>query len=493
MKTVFTPILFTLLFFTSCTSEPENSLDAEIEEIESSLITAIQVDGDSSIKYTLTDRMQHYKVPGLSIAVIKNRKLHWAKGYGKVTTSEKDDIDVTANTLFQAGSISKPLAALSVLKLAEEGILALDMDVNNYLKNWQIPENDYTKTQKITLKHLLSHTAGLTGHGFPGYQNGESIPSLVQVLNGEGNTPPIISDIEPGSAWRYSGGGYTLMEKIVEDVSGLNFEDFMRNKILQPLGMTMSTYEQPLPVKFRPLASAAYNRKGEVINGFWHNYPEKAAAGLWTTPTDLAKYCIEVQDILAGKENGVLSKKTIELMLTKNMNSWGMGPSLQWEGDSLIFQHGGKNEGFTTEMIAFAYKGDGVIIMTNADNGRPLINEILQSISTYYGWGIKKPKIIDSYLSEPKQLQKLTGKYKYNEEGGPVPGIKGEFVVEVKLETGKLRMIDGNGYLNSVLAQTGELEFTEMDGGQEIKFQKNDKNNSFFFLYFDFFQFDKVE
>lgn len=492
MKTNLTPFLLTLLFFTACAGEVDNSLHTEIEDIESGLITTIQIDGDLPTKHTISKRMDHYKVPGLSIAVIKDRKLHWAKGYGIANVVANEVVEVTPNTLFQAGSISKPVAALSVLKMAEEGVLDLDQDVNTYLRDWKIPDTDFTQTEKVTLRKILSHTSGLTGHGFPGYPVDEPLPTLIQVLNGEGNTPAVILDTIPGSIWRYSGGGYTLMEKVVEDVSGLGFAKVMHDKILRPLAMSNSTYEQPLPVNFESSASIAFNRKGEAVDGNWHNYSEKAAAGLWTTPSDLARYCIEIQDILTGKEKGILSRETIELMLTEELNNWGLGPALKWEADSLIFQHGGKNEGFTTNMMAFAYKGDGVIIMTNADNGRPLINEILLSISTYYGWGILEPKIIDPYESDPERLKNLTGKYRYNEEGGPVPGVDGEFVIEVKMENGRLKMIDTHGYLNSILAQTGELEFMAMDGGEEIMFQKN-AAHSYSFLYYNFFQFDKVE
>ncbi|MFD2033603.1 serine hydrolase domain-containing protein [Belliella marina] len=493
MKTIFTAFLPAIFFFASCASETSSLLDAEIEEIESSLITSIQVDGDPSIKYTITERMEHYKVPGLSIAVIRAGKLHWAKGYGIANIIDNEKVEVTPNTLFQAGSISKPIAALSVLKLVEEGVLDLNENVNTYLKNWKIPDSEYTKEQKVTLRKILYHTSGLTVHGFPGYAVDEPMPTLIQVLNGEGNTPRVILDTIPGSIWRYSGGGYTLMEKVVEDVAGMGFETVMAAKILQPLTMTNSTFEQPLPIGLEASASIANNRRGEAIDGLWHNYSEKAAAGLWTTPTDLAKYCIEVQEILAGKDNGILSKETIELMLTKEMEGWGMGPALQWAGDSLIFRHGGKNEGFTNEMLAFAYKGDGVIIMTNADKGRPLINEILQSLSTYYDWGIAETTILDPYRSEPDQLKKLTGIYKYNGAFGPVPDIEGDFLVEVLLDNGKLRLMDTNGFFNWTLAQTKELEFTEMDGGIEVTFKNDSESNASSMVTYYGFHFDKVE
>jgi CubicO group peptidase (beta-lactamase class C family) len=493
MKNILRTVVLTLCGFTSCINDTIKSIDAEIEEIEKGLITTVQIEGEGPTQYTIDERMDHYQVPGLSIAVIKDRKLYWAKGYGISNTIKNEKIEVTPSALFQAGSISKPLAALGVLKLAEEGVLDLDEDVNTYLKNWQIPDNKYSKEKKVTLKNILSHTSGLTGHGFRGYHVDEPLPSLIQVLNGEGNTPPVILDTIPGSIWRYSGGGYTLMEKIVEDVTGSNFEQVMSNIVLQPLDMTNSTYEQPLPLNLKPSASIAYNRKGEAIKGLWHNYSEKAAAGLWTTPTDLAKYCIEVQEVLAGKDNGIVSRETIEMMLSEELNGWGLGPALKWQGDSLIFQHGGKNEGFTTQMMAFAYQGDGVVIMTNADKGRPLINEILQSLSGYYGWGISKPTLLDHYQSDPEQLKKLVGKYKYNGAFGPVPDIEGDFVVEVTLENEKLKMLDPYGFFGWTLAQTGELEFTEIDGGMEVAFQKDDENEIHALETYYGFHYDKVE
>lgn len=162
-------LLFSLIIFISCTDESKDALDSEIDEIERSLTTTIQIEGDSPKKYTISDRMDHYNVPGISIAVIKDRKLHWAKGYGIANTIENKNIEVTSNTLFQAGSISKPVAALSILKLVEEGKLDLDENINTYLQNWEVPESEYTKEQKVTLRRILSHTSGLTVHGFPGY------------------------------------------------------------------------------------------------------------------------------------------------------------------------------------------------------------------------------------------------------------------------------------------------------------------------------------
>ena len=278
--------------------------EKEITTIENSLIKNILIKGKPIETYNILDRMAYYKVPGVSIAVVENGKLKWAKGYGYANTKTKTKID--ANTLFQAGSISKPVAALSALKLYQEGLLKLDEDVNTYLKNWSLPENEFTKQNKVTLEKLLFHTARTTVHGFPGYKQSDTFPDIITVLNGEGNTGKITIDTIPGSIWRYSGGGYTIMEKVVEDISGLPLEDYMVKNISQPIGMTNSTYKEPIGDTYKNIG-AAYDEGGALFEGLWNNYPEQAAAGLWTTPSDLAKYCIEIQDIIKGNKDGVLS------------------------------------------------------------------------------------------------------------------------------------------------------------------------------------------
>lgn len=477
-------IIFSLLCI-ACKNEKLNDISTEIHAIENGLLPAIQVKNDSVKTFSIAERMEHYKVPGISIAVVENGKIKWAKGYGMANTDTGYKVDTT--TIFQAGSISKPLAALAALKLVEEGTLELDTDVNDYLKDWQIPANEFTTMEKVTLRRLLTHTAGITVHGFPGYRQTDTFPSITQVLNGEGNTPKIFVDTIPGSIWRYSGGGYTIMEKMVEDVSGLPLEVYMTRNILRPIGMKNSTYEQPLGTEYHANASAAYDSEGKIIEGLWHNYPEQAAAGLWTTPTDLAKYCIEIQNILDEKENTVLSKETIEKMLTKHKNDWGLGPSLQWEKDSLIFKHGGKNAGFTNDFIAFAYRGDAVIIMTNADNGGKLIGEILRSISGYYDWNISKPKIVEPIEVSKEKLSRLTGRYILDFQ---VPDI-GDYIVNISLKDDKLFVNDPNNGDTNVFTPLEELKFIDLESADEITFQV--KNDTIGVLWNNRFQFNKQD
>jgi CubicO group peptidase (beta-lactamase class C family) len=341
----------------------------------------------SILRSSLLKRMQHHNVQGVSIAVVKNGQLAWAKGYGVANTSNGHK--VTAQTLFQAASVSKPLSALAALKLYEAGEVKLDIDANRYLKAWTIPHKESFDEQKMTIRRLLNHTAGISVHGFPGYKQGDYFPSDIEVLNGRGNSGAILVDVQPGSQWRYSGGGYTIIEKIVEDVSGLSFERYMWQHIFQPMGMDSSTYEQPLPTRFHSMASAGYDGSGQMVDGQWHNYPEQAAAGLWTTPSDLAKYCIEMFATLAGESSTVIGQKTIAMMLTADKNDWGLGPVVTRQGDELVFWHRGRNKGFTSSLVAFAHSGDAVIIMTNGDWGGDLIGEISESILGRYQWSAK--------------------------------------------------------------------------------------------------------
>ena len=265
----------------------------DISQIEANILPKVQVIGVAYQPYTITERMRHYKVPGISIAVVKDGKLAWAKGYGVANKETKKSVN--ENTLFQAGSISKPIAALAALKLVQDKKVDLDTDVNQYLNSWKVPQSSFTEQQAVTLRQLLTHTAGITVHGFPGYQQDKSLPSNAEVLNGKGNTPKVFVDQVPGSIWRYSGGGYTVIEQIVEDITKISFDEYLQTEILVPLNMLHSTFEQPLSKAKWPLASAAFNHNGEQIKGNWHNYPEQAAAGLWTTPSDLANYILAIQ------------------------------------------------------------------------------------------------------------------------------------------------------------------------------------------------------
>ncbi len=325
--------------------------------------------------------MLFYNVPGVSVAVIADGRIDWAKGYG--VTAAEGGRPVTPETLFQAASLSKHVAAMVALRLVDEGKLSLDEDVNRKLRTWKVPENEFTKTEKVTLRRLLNHSAGLTVHGFPGYGADEPVPTLPEILDGRkpANTAAIRVDVQPGTLWRYSGGGYEVMQQLVMDVTGEPFPDLARRLVLDPLGMRHSTFEQPLPARYRANAATAHSANGAAIPGKWHTYPEMAAAGLWTTPSDLARVVIELQ-----KGGHILKPETQRQMLTKVRGNYGLGLGLAETGGQRSFSHGGSNVGFQCEMFGYLEGGRGAVVMTNGDRGGPLEREILGSIAAEYGW-----------------------------------------------------------------------------------------------------------
>jgi CubicO group peptidase (beta-lactamase class C family) len=330
----------------------------------------------------IQEQMSQNQINGLSIAVIQNGKID-ARAYGVIATG---GAAVTTTTLFQAGSISKPVAALGALRLVEQGRLSLDEDVNAKLKSWKVPENEFTKTEKVTLRRLLSHSAGLTVHGFPGYDVTARMPSVVEVLDGAGNTPPVRVNVVPGSISRYSGGGYTVMQLLVSDVAGKPFPQHMSESVLGPIGMTRSTYQQPLPPDRASQTAAGYYSSGKPVSGKWHVYPEMAAAGLWTTPTDLARFAIEVQQSLAGKSNKVLSQAMTEQMLTRQMGDAGLGLALSGGDAARRFGHNGRDEGFDATMQALTAGGQGVVVMINKNDNTRLLSRIVEFVTRKYSW-----------------------------------------------------------------------------------------------------------
>jgi len=346
------------------------------------LLFSVAVASAADLDQQIAARMAAQHIPGASVAVIDGGKLAWARGYG--VTAAENGKPVNAETLFQAASISKHVAALVALHLVDEGMLSLDEDVNRKLRSWKVPENDLTRTEKVTLRRLLNHSAGLTVHGFPGYAAGAPVPTLVEVLDGKkpANTAPIRVDIVPGTKWRYSGGGYEVAQQLILDVAGKPFPQLAREIVFGPLAMTHSTFEQPLPAPLEGNAARGHRANGAMIEGRWHTYPEMAAAGLWTTPSDLARIVIELQT-----GGHVLKPETQRQMLTKVLGDYGLGLGLQDIDGAKAFAHGGSNEGFQCAMAALQERGKGAIVMTNSDRGGAFANEVVKMIAAEYHWG----------------------------------------------------------------------------------------------------------
>ncbi len=376
------------------------------------LLPPVLLQGETG--WPLEERMRHYKVEAVSVAVIADFRVAWEAAAG--SADREAGQRATTDTLFQAGSISKPVAAAAIVRKAQEGAWKLDADVNGYLKSWKIPDNALTAKRKISLDLLLSHGAGLTVHGFPGYAVGEPVPTLPQVLDGlpPANTAPVRVDLEPGTTWRYSGGGYTIAQLAMTDMFGTSFPELMRELVLAPAGMTRSTYEQPLPLEKLRLAAAGYRADGSPVEGKRHTYPEMAAAGLWTTAGDLARFGVAIAKSRRGDPKSLLDSERAGRMTTAFLGNQALGFGIEKHGNALYFSHGGADEGFQAYLIVHRDKGYGAAVMANSDNGIQLAREILRGIAQRYGWEGYLPAPLAVKKLPAEKLAALSGRYQLN-------------------------------------------------------------------------------
>ena len=365
------------------------SIEARIESLERCL-----VDTSTGGEAGLRGRMVHYAVPGAALALIVDREVVLERGYGVQEAGRSDP--VTATTRFQACSISKPVAVLGMLRLVERGVLDLDVDVNDLLGSWQVPPNASWQP-RITLRQIASHSAGLTVSGFPGYRSDARLPTLTQILTGSApaNTPGVRVDTFPGVQFRYAGGGTMVLQQVLEDVTERPFRELMHDLVLGPLGMTRSDYAQPLPRELHTAAATAHYSDGTPVRGGWRVYPELAAAGLWTTPGDLARYAIAVQRACRGMTDAILGAELTERMLTPQirsihrlggLDSIGLGLFLGGQPEPTYFGHSGGNQGFKCHLLAHRDAGNGAVVMTNGDGGHALVHEILNALGREMEW-----------------------------------------------------------------------------------------------------------
>ncbi|HJQ21056.1 MAG TPA: serine hydrolase domain-containing protein [Gemmatimonadaceae bacterium] len=353
--------------------------------------TAAQTPNTDSLDAFVRAQMRQRHIAGLSLAVVQGGRIVYARGYGVTDPAEGRAVDTT--TLFQAGSISKPTSALAALHLVEQGKLSLDDDVNRTLTSWHVAATRFTADKPVTLRGLLTHTAGLTVHGFPGYDADSVRPTLVQVLNGTppANTVAIVNDTFPGALNRYSGGGYTIMQQMMVDVTGTPFPKLMHDLVLQPLGMRRSSFEQPLPPDFAARTAAGHYQDGSVVHARWHVYPEMAAAGLWTTASDLVHVAMAVQQAYAGTSDAVISQSMARQMLTPFMGS-GLGFGVRPPDNGVVrFGHSGRDEGFDA-LLWGTTAGQAYAIMINANDDSRFMRRIADYIERAYGWPGARPQ-----------------------------------------------------------------------------------------------------
>jgi CubicO group peptidase (beta-lactamase class C family) len=459
MNLVFSRLLIFVLVL-SQVAFGQSPAQTRIQRIEEGLLPAVLIKGNPG--WAIQERMKHYRVPGLSIAVINDFKVEWAKAYGvkDVETNEP----VTTETRFQAASISKPVTAMIALKKVAEGKIALDENINNKLTSWKLPDNEFTAKRKVTLANLLSHTGGLTVHGFPGYEVGKKLPTVPEVLDGKepANTPAVRVDMEPGTKFRYSGGGTTITQMALMDIEKKPYPQIAQEVVLGPLGMTHSTYSQPLPDDLRKQAASGHRQDGKPVEGKIHVYPEMAPAGLWTTPTDLARFAIEVQLSLAGKSNKVLTKEMAAKMVTPFVSDFvGMGFFIEKHGNAIYFGHSGANEGFRCGLLVSRDKGYGVAVMVNSDNGQ-IIDELFRSVAREYQW--------DDYLPQPVEVVSLTSDKMADYEGRFL--VNPDRVLTITRGNGRL-LVQPTQDQGFELLPISESEFIRPDGNAHYFFVRN--------------------
>jgi CubicO group peptidase (beta-lactamase class C family) len=397
-------------------------------------------------RLTIVDRMEHYHVPGVSIAVISDFQIEWTKGFGVQEAGAGKP--VTARTLFQPASVGKTMTAVAALHFVEAGLLRLDENVNDRLTSWKVPENEFTTNEKVTLRRLLTHSAGVTVRGFEGFARGAELPTLRQILDGQppANTPPIRVNSVPGTEVRYSGGGFMIVQQLLEDVAGQPFAEIMHNVVLEPASMTSTAYEAPLAVHRHRIAASAHDSAGRPARGKWHELAcLGAGGGIWTTSSDLARFAIEIMLSHSGRSNKILSRESVSMMLTRQIagNDYtGIGFGLAGEGRDLGCGHAGGNApGFMSILWVYPEMGLGAVIMTNGQNGEALYREILVAIGIEYGWP-------DSRMTARVSVK--------DTQGMPVIGVK---VVTASQPPGQ-------AVLNGVTDEAGSLVFQDLRPGE---------------------------
>jgi CubicO group peptidase (beta-lactamase class C family) len=405
--------------------------------------------------------MARENVPGISIAVVEDGQIVWARAYGVVDSATGQA--ATVETMFQAASVSKPVAATGALALVDKGVLSLDRPVNEQLTSWKVPPHDFTEA--VTLRRLLTHTAGLTVHGFPGYATDAPLPTVVQVLNGEtpANTQAVRVDIRPGSQWRYSGGGITIAQALMSDATGEPFAALMDRLVLRPIGMTHSTFEQPLKIAQAAAAATAHDIKGQPIPGRFHVYPEAAAAGLWTTPTDLARWAIAVAAAFNGDTSGPLKPETARAMLTKGMGDWGLGVGLQGDGKDMRFWHNGVNEGFRAILFSYPHRRQAVVIMANSDTGNEVLGPVRVAVGRVLGWPGSEQRTITPVPARDESRTEQVGYY-----------TSPNFSAHIGLRDEGLVLVPSQGDPVEAIPQ-GEDAYALAERGDPLQFQRDQK------------------
>lgn len=422
---VLVPFICLTLFACGQKKEVHNTIEEKIKHVEKNVPTGVfEIVGKP--KESISERMKFYNVKGLSIAVINDYKVEWAKGYGWADSSEQRP--VTPETFFQIASMSKSLNAMGLLKLAQDNKLDINADINNYLASWKFPYDDKSKGKKITVAQLLSHSAGVTAGGTD-YEKGDTLPTIYEVLDGKrpATSPAVRSQFEPGTRYQYSNGGATIAMLMASDITKRKYEEFIEETVLKPLGMNNAVYNDIPPANLKDKFATGYYQDGEQLEGKYSLLTQQAGGAVWSTPSEFCKFIIETQLSLKGKSNKILSKEMTKKMLTPQIGNVGLGVFVDSSGTEKYFVHTGGRRGFTSLYYGSFEGGKGVVLFVNTDISSAILKEIANSVATVYGWkDFYKPKTKHLIAMSGKELEEYTGEYVLNPKLSLFISDKGE-------------------------------------------------------------------
>lgn len=391
--------------------------EARRKQVEHDLLPRVVFAGETR-PASVESRMATYKTPAMSVAVMRDGMLDWTAAWGHL---QVDGVGADCGSLFQAGSIAKPVTLLAAMRMKAAGLVDFDGNIDKSLSSYHLPAGLQTDARPVTFRNLLAHTAGVTPGGHAGYAQGEPLPTDPQTVRGE---PPANSrKVEvleaPGTSLAYSGGGYTIVEIALQDRLEKPFDRIMREWVLAPVGMKQADFTVPLPGASHPHVARGHQGDGTIVPGGWRNHPEQASAGLWATATDLAMFLIELHEGYEGRSD-VFSQASVRELLEKPIDDHAYGFRLIGDGDQVFVTHYGGTVGYRAGMTMNLRTGDGAVYLTNSDNGADLGVEFLGAVSRAYQWPAFREVQVTRATQPAEALQALVGQYAFAEQDGKV-------------------------------------------------------------------------
>lgn len=448
----------------------ERSTERKIQ-LETEMRGQVKFLGEPENFSSIRSKMSEYKIPALSLAVINEGKIEWADIYHNADFPEEQNLDCAS--IFQAASLSKPVTFLAAVRMHAAGEIDLDENIENYLKDFELPQGKQTAENPVTFRNIFSHTSGISAGGYQGYAKDLTIPSDLAILRGEEgvNTPPIEVISAPGEMLAYSGGAYTLAELALQDLYGDEFANIMKKWILAPAGMQNSAFTQPLPDSTSNPVAKGYTPSGAVITGGWRNHPEQAAAGLWSTSIDMAKFLIEMYNAYQGKSS-IFSPSDIKSIISHERDGHVYGFILARSGDDIAITHYGGNAGYRTGMTISLTSGNGLVYLMNSDNGGALGNELILSASQVYNWQHFQQTNVQRKQVSAEVLTGLTGEYRWNNQV--------DLSISLNEKDKQISLYFPNGDEYKLVPIVGdELDFIHPNTGVQVSFSTKEDLPSF--------------